>query len=598
MHKKFKILKYKAIGIALIFICLNSHAFAEKISNIKTEIANIDSLIKFGKFKLAENLADSFFTSKNRTYTEEQKSKLLFLKAKALDRQNILSKALAIYLDLKNRAENAKLTKILLETNICISLIHEKNGDYALSYAYLKEAIDLKNQYNYEQFYSTILVRLASLNRQVALNKGSIEKKALEKLIPLYYNEYPKAALRYADMAIVYSKKHNNEEDLHDAYLLHGIINIANNNKKLGIDYLLKCMPYNYRINDFVFIVYQYFNIANCYIEMKDWGKAKSYNDSVMKYKINAEIPEKYSFTKQRAKIYKLLNQVDSAYYYLNISNNEMQKEHENQQSIEIKKIEKQFSDSKNEITIQNKNKLIWFILILLGIIAIASIIVFKKNSEIAVKNKLIKQQVIDLQNGIEQKQILLSELQHRVKNNLQYVISILEMQKESLGFSNPEDLIRNNQNRIHSIALLHKKLNVVDTVNIVELKRYIYELAELVKISFHKNNIQLNVHCEVETLSISKALPVGLIMVELISNSIKHAFDGVEGGIITIEIKEDPNTKLFVFYYKDNGKGFDFNKTHSAGLGLEIMTGLLDQLNASLEMESKNGFGLIFKFK
>jgi two-component sensor histidine kinase len=85
----------------------------------------------------------------------------------------------------------------------------------------------------------------------------------------------------------------------------------------------------------------------------------------------------------------------------------------------------------------------------------------------------------------MDQKQMLLSELQHRVKNNLQYVISILEIQKESASHSNIDDLIRSNQNRIHSIALLHKKLNVSESVNEVDLKRYITDLSELVKNSY-----------------------------------------------------------------------------------------------------------------
>ena len=88
-----------------------------------------------------------------------------------------------------------------------------------------------------------------------------------------------------------------------------------------------------------------------------------------------------------------------------------------------------------------------------------------KANALLNDKNKEISLQKNEIEKTIEQKQILLSELQHRVKNNLQYVISILEIQKESVNFSNIDDLIKNNQNRIHSIALLHKKLSVSESL-------------------------------------------------------------------------------------------------------------------------------------
>lgn len=222
-----------------------------------------------------------------------------------------------------------------------------------------------------------------------------------------------------------------------------------------------------------------------------------------------------------------------------------------------------------------------------------ANAILNDKNLEISLQKDKIEKQ-------IEQKQILLSELQHRVKNNLQYVISILEIQKESVNYSNIDDLIKNNQNRIHSIALLHKKLSINDSVNDVDLKRYVIELAELVKESYvNERQVTLLVSCEVETLSISKALPVGLIIVELVSNSMKHAFTQQTKGIINIEITQDTQAKMNKLHYVDNGVGFDFKNVETKGLGVEIMKGLIDQLSGKTETPSHSkGFELIVYFK
>lgn len=214
-------------------------------------------------------------------------------------------------------------------------------------------------------------------------------------------------------------------------------------------------------------------------------------------------------------------------------------------------------------------------------------------------KNREISLQKEEIEKTIEQKQILLSELQHRVKNNLQYIISILEIQKESVNHSNIDDLIKSNQNRIHSIALLHKKLDLNDSVNDVDLKRYITDLSGLVKDSYDNKlkNVNLFITCKIETLPISKALPLGLIIVELISNSMKHAFKNQNNGIMSIEIIEDEVSKKKCLHYIDNGKGFNFINVETKGLGVEIMKGLIDQLNGNIETNSKKGFELKIYF-
>ena len=248
------------------------------------------------------------------------------------------------------------------------------------------------------------------------------------------------------------------------------------------------------------------------------------------------------------------------------------------------------------------QNSLIGF-LIFLGILAIILIQnnrqKNKANAVLQSKNVEISRQKEEIEKAIEQKQVLLSELQHRVKNNLQYVISILEIQKESIDYSNIDDLIRNNQNRIHSIAMLHKKLSINDSVNDVNLNQYVNDLSELVKESYDNKskNVSMFITCEIETLHLSKALPLGLIIVELVSNSMKHAFKNQPNGIISIEIIPDENSEKNLLNYIDNGEGFDFNNVKTKGLGVEIMKGLIDQLNGIIETQSKRGFELKIYF-
>ncbi|MCO6460497.1 MAG: sensor histidine kinase [Saprospiraceae bacterium] len=140
------------------------------------------------------------------------------------------------------------------------------------------------------------------------------------------------------------------------------------------------------------------------------------------------------------------------------------------------------------------------------------SFILFRKNQRINEQNIIISQQVDKLSKLLSQKETILHELHHRVKNNLQNVISILEMQKESINFNNIEELIRGNQNRIHSMALLHKKLDMSEILREINIHGYLRELTELVMDSYcdKAKNISLHFTCSVEKITLEKALPLG----------------------------------------------------------------------------------------
>jgi two-component sensor histidine kinase len=248
---------------------------------------------------------------------------------------------------------------------------------------------------------------------------------------------------------------------------------------------------------------------------------------------------------------------------------------------------------------------LIWIIVIAF-IIIITSLLLFfqnrkirKQNQKIQTQNLSIQQNSEELQKLLNQKQVLLSELQHRVKNNLQQVISILEIQKESIDFSNIEELVRSNQNRIHSMALLHKKLNIVENINSIDFDYYLQELTDLVSESYYdeKKNIKIFNQTSLGKTNIETAMPLGLIIVELISNSLKHAFHHQSEGVIKIFLTWNQELKKHQLNYTDNGSGFDFKPTEKKGLGVEIIEGLIDQINGNYIINGNNGFSIIIYF-
>jgi len=429
-------------------------------------------------------------------------------------------------------------------------------------------------------------------------SEPSDERKRLEKL---GLHASIDSSFYYVRKAIEFSKKYNNEIDANDAYVVLGHLY-----SKIGKDKLsessasyLKTIPYWKKTNNFETIAIMYNNVASNYIKAEKYKQALKYSDSALAYYKNMFVYHKYQVSKRRASIYKELGVMDSAYHYLELAYEDREKSHHEAELSTTKNLEEKYQNEKKETIIKSKNQQIFFIAILLTVITIATVLIIRRNLKINSQNKIISKQLGELTKILEQKQVLLSELQHRVKNNLQHVISILEIQKESVDFNNIDELIRGNQNRIHSMALLHKKLNLSDTANEVGLERYVTELSELVKESYdtEKKMISVNINCEIETLSLEKALPIGLIIVELVSNSMKHAFKKRNIGIINIEITRNENTKTNQLYYADNGEGFDFNKINEKGLGLEITKGLIDQIDGTIETKTENGFELTIYF-
>jgi len=545
------------------------------------EIKEIDSLIQYNQFETAQrktdNLYQKFSNSKERKKHKTELLELKFRQALILDRQDGPSmQPLQILLKITDEAEAEQLHSLSCRIYLLIALAYEKAGNLELTHKYLNIAYQKIRKNNLENLYSTYCVRKSSYHR--------------------FTKEWDSMQY-YAYRAKEYAEKYHNETDLSDSYLLLEIVANRAQNYEEYLKYSFLLLKYRSKYNDYTAVAAVYCDIARIYLQMNNFSKALIYSDSAYGFYNELSPSYKYPLAKERSEIYEALGNTDSAYHYFKQYHNDFYLFLKDENNLKTKKLEEQYQNDKKEATIKSKNKQMLLIVSLLFVIAVASILLILQNRKINSRNKIINKQLAELSKTLEQKQVLLSELQHRVKNNLQHVISILEIQKESVDFNNIDELIRGNQNRIHSMALLHKKLNVADNVNDVDLKRYVTELSELVKESYdnHKKKITLNIKCGIENISIEKALPIGLILTELISNSMKHAFKKRSIGIINIEITKEQNTNKL--YYSDNGSGFDFNQPSEKGLGQEIIKGLIDQLDGSIETKSDNGFDLTVFF-
>jgi len=198
----------------------------------------------------------------------------------------------------------------------------------------------------------------------------------------------------------------------------------------------------------------------------------------------------------------------------------------------------------------------------------------------------------------LEEKEWLLKEIHHRVKNNLQVVMSLLNTQSYFLNDAAAKEAIKNSQHRIHSMSLIHKKLYQSDSIVSVNMADYFWELIEYYKIAFDTDNcIKFDLNIEPVELDSAQAVPIGLILNEAINNALKHAFPHGKGTIaIHVETLPDNRIKLVI---EDNGVGFagDIATFSFSSLGMKLIKGFCGELSADLSFTNHSGLGIIIIF-
>jgi PAS domain S-box-containing protein len=202
-------------------------------------------------------------------------------------------------------------------------------------------------------------------------------------------------------------------------------------------------------------------------------------------------------------------------------------------------------------------------------------------------------------------------EIHHRIKNNLQVISSLLDLQsemfrdKEEIKDSEVLEAFRNSQNRVISMALIHEELYKGGGFETLNFSSYIEELAKSLLQSYSIGNIDISLKIDlVENafFDMDNAIPLGIIVNELVSNSFKHAFPGRDKGEIQIKLQREEGedcSSTFVLSVSDNGVGIPENLDieNLESLGLQLVTSLVDQLDGELELKRNNGTEFTIRF-
>lgn len=211
------------------------------------------------------------------------------------------------------------------------------------------------------------------------------------------------------------------------------------------------------------------------------------------------------------------------------------------------------------------------------------------QKNEIDHKNEVLQKLVIE-------KESLMQEIHHRVKNNLQIVMSLLNSQSSTLKNKEAFDAIQKSQHRLYAISLLHQKLYRTDIVREIEMENYINDLLHNFRDTFDMQNINFEVDLDPLVLDEAQAISVGLILNETITNAIKYGFLTNQKGIIFIEMKAGENFMVNL-QIKDNGIGFPEGFKTSNTLGVNLISGLAQQLDGEVNFFNENGAVIQIKF-
>jgi len=391
--------------------------------------------------------------------------------------------------------------------------------------------------------------------------KGTEHVGRLYNNISQVYNEHKndyETALSYLFKAVVFNEQKRNTNSLSFNYGNISDVYLKMGNKTAAIDYALKML----RITQQLAAPYR---IANAYNQTHRAYKSNGQPDSALKY-------------------YQLYDMLDDS--LTNISKSaqiaEMQTKYETEKKqVEITRLGTESMGKSKRIGI-----LLAAMVSLLSLIGIMSWLYHRLKKQ----KELISQQSHKLE-------LMMKELHHRVKNNLQIVSSLLSLQAYKMHDDEAIAAVNESRQRVEAMGLIHQRLYKTDNITSVNLKEYITNLLEMLMQSYgyRHDNFDLHINMEQELLDVDKALPMGLIINEVVTNAFKYAYKDIEHPSLLISLTHEGGNILLSI--KDNGKGLDEKTWQKKGgsFGKQLVATLCKQLRAEQTLHTAGGTSFAF---
>ncbi|WP_281310144.1 sensor histidine kinase [Flavobacterium flavigenum] len=547
----------------LCFFCFGQNSF----QSLKKDL---EHKIEYSDFKNALAIIN-----KNREYFGDlEKNELDVIKTKILTEFGLYDEAFKLSQNLLTNSEITEEQK--LKIHVERALIYEINdaGKSCLSELKKAEEILLKHPEFKLKNYTNFLIRKSSYYR---------------------VNGFSKKAYILALQAKKYAESINDKVNMPVVELILGLGNRKKNPEAELMHYNRALYLYK-KLNHYEAVISMYSNLGRFYFLRNDYKIATIYIDSAIAISSKSNVLDyKANVFKTKSEILEKQNNADSALYYYKIAAELYKKYNGEQRDVKVKELETayNFAKEKSEKQLLQKDIRSTRILNTTLFISILFLAFFtwkiKKNErKIEIQKQKISENNVTLKANVEEKQFLVQELNHRVKNNLAVILSLIDFQKDQSKNKNYKTIFDDLYQRIKTITIAHEfysySVNHKDN-DLIEASDYINKIIEshqnsALRAFSYSNDIQL------VYFNVDKILSLGLLINELVTNSIKHAQSGHEHLVIHLELVKTNNE--IELNYSDNGAVFCFENNHNS-LGLLIIEGMVKQLKGNYTRENAN---------
>jgi two-component sensor histidine kinase len=511
-----------------------------------------------------------------------------FERGETLELNQRFDEALDEYYKIVLMAEKKKWWKLLAYTHISMARVYEAIDMLPDCGRNLKDAKLLIDKHSLDSIYPWYCTRTSSFHR---------------------FNQNIDSARIYAFRSVNIGKKYNQVRPVTDGFLLLGV---TADDLDTSVYYLRQSIQ-SFRDQDVPLgAASQSLNVVNRLLNAERYSDAKSELMTAQSLiALSSDRSKMYFRFKSHyhnlsKNLYDKIGIKDSAYLHSQLayenlikSNYEVDYYKVNKNSIDFV-IKKENEKTQNLRTI---SKLIAVGLFLSLISILALYLMYrsnsKKNKVISERNNIIQHQNKLLEKSLEKQSTLLSEVHHRVKNNLQLVISMLSLKAKNLNSSELRLHMDDISTKVRGIALIHEQLYSSGEFENIDIHSYLYELlSHFSNLQDTTNPFDIDFDIEHLQLNIDTVMPLGIICTELIGNSLKYARQDHKTLQLHIEISSQIDH--YEFHYSDNGPGFtdQSDKLQKSGIGMKLIKSMVRQLDGKSEFISENGIHFRMTFK
>jgi len=563
--------------IFLILIFLNSIYCYTQSRNYDAFYKNIENLIFYHEHAKVLNEINFVLTNKPKNYSAEQIDNLKVLKVQVLVDANLIDEGLALSNEIlsQNHLNDYHLTNLFIER----ALIFEIMEDFPSSFENLtaaKKHID-KSERIKKKYYATWLIRVSSWYRIQKKRTKSFQFAIKAKEFADEQNDLSKSSEAGILLSFYYSYKKNYSKS------------IRFNNEAIAVGKAL---------NNKISVTYLYLNLSKIYEELDNETLAHKYIDSAYNHIKNTNYLEiKAASYLKKSDAFEAQKKIDSALnYYKNAV--AFEKAHNfnlktikmNEQNLEFE-LEKE-KIHKEEVVTENKTLQKNLLLILIIAIVLFAFLIQenRRKKQIDKQKLIIEKDALELEKIVKDKTFLIHEINHRVKNNLAVILSLIEIQGQE-NSKTSDELIKQLHDRVNTIAIGHQLFSYdIETtktsfVNVEEYAKNIFET----KRSTTTKKFNYKIEATNIDLIIDIALPFGLVLNELITNSIKHAKPH-KNNDLELQLNIVAKDKDIEVIYKDNGNYFPDN-TNPEAMGIYIIKGMLNQISGTYNRKESTFF-------